>query len=85
MQEIKNVRGSTVQAVPLIVGKDTVYIHTNIHTIDVENPDGTTHTEYEYDEVQYSKDEYIAYLNNQLLEVQQYIIDNQYNNLIGSV
>lgn len=85
MQEIKSVRGSAVQAVPIIVGKDTVYAHTNIHTIDVNNLDGSAYQEYEYDEVQYSKDEYIAYLNSQLLEVQQYIIDNQYNNLIGSV
>lgn len=85
MKEIKNVRGSAAQAVPIIVGKDTVYIHTNIHNVDVENPDGSTHTEYEYDETQFNKDEYIAYLNSQLLEVQQYIIDNQYNTLIGSV
>ncbi|MBV4450172.1 hypothetical protein KM792_10960 [Clostridium tyrobutyricum] len=85
MKEIKNVRGSAIQAVPIIVGKDTAYIHTNIHTVDVDKLDGSTYQEYEYDEVQYSKDEYIAYLNNQLLEVQQFIIDNQYNNLIGSV
>ena len=58
---------------------------TNIHTVDINNLDGSTYQEYEYDEIQYSKDEYIAYLNNQLLQVQDYIVTQQYNNLIGSV
>ena len=30
MKEFKNVQGSLQQAQPLIVNKDTVYVHTNI-------------------------------------------------------
>lgn len=85
MKEIKNVRGSAVQAVPIIVGKDTVYIHTNIHTVDVENPDGTKHTEYEYDETQFNKDEFLVYLYNQLLLAQQYATGVHLDILSGKV
>ena len=85
MKDMGIVFGSAEQAVPLVIGKDTVYVHTNIHTVDINNLDGSTYQEYEYDEIQYDKDEYIAYLNNQLLQVQDYIVTQQYNNLIGSV
>lgn len=53
------VRGSIDQAKPLIVGVTTVYVHTDIHEVEVEDVDGETHTEYEYHEYTYDKDEYI--------------------------
>ena len=68
MKEIKNVQGSSQQAQPLIVNKDTVYVHTNIvQATDVDGNvvDGL----YVYDEVQYTKDEYIQIIaekNSQL-------------------
>ena len=51
MKDYGRVRGSKEQAKPLIIGKDTVYIHTDI--VDVEDD------QCEYNEVQYGKDEYI--------------------------
>ena len=53
------VRGSVDQAKPHIIGVTTVYVHTDIHEVEVEDTDGTTHVEYEYHEYQYTKEEYI--------------------------
>ena len=69
MKEIKNVQGSTEQAQPLIVNKDTVYVHTNI--VQATDEDGNVVDElYVYDEVQYTKDEYIQMMaeKNETLE-----------------
>ena len=69
MKEIKNVHGSTEQAQPLIVNKDTVYVHTNI--VQATDEDGNVVDGlYVYDEVQYTKDEYIQIMaeKNETLE-----------------
>ena len=69
MKEIKNVQGSTEQAQPLIVNKDTVYVHTNI--VQATDEDGNiVDGLYVYDEVQYTKDEYIQIMaeKNETLE-----------------
>ena len=55
MKDYGRVRGSKEQAKPLIIGKDTVYIHTDI--VDVEDD------QCEYNEVQYGKDEYIGLMS----------------------
>ena len=69
MKEIKNVQGSSQQAQPLIVNKDTVYVHTNI--VQATDEDGNVIDGlYVYDEVQYTKDEYIQIIaeKNETLE-----------------
>ena len=69
MKEIKNVQGSSQQAQPLIVNKDTVYVHTNI--VQATDEDGNiVDGLYVYDEVQYTKDEYIKIMaeKNETLE-----------------
>ena len=69
MKKIKNVQGSTKQAQPLIVNKDTVYVHTNI--VQATDEDGNVVDGlYVYDEVQYTKDEYIQMIaeKNETLE-----------------
>lgn len=53
------VRGSAAQAEPLIIGKDTVYVHSNIKP--VEDEEGL----FEYHEIQYEKDEYIKLMAEQ--------------------
>ena len=53
------VRGSAAQAKPLIIGKDTVYVHSNIKP--VEDEEGL----FEYHEIQYEKDEYIKLMAEQ--------------------
>ena len=69
MKEFKNVQGSLQQAQPLIVNKDTVYVHTNI--VQATDEDGNVVDGlYVYDEVQYTKDEYIQIIaeKNETLE-----------------
>ena len=69
MKEFKDVQGSSQQAQPLIVNKDTVYVHTNI--VQATDEDGNVVDGlYVYDEVQYTKDEYIQIMaeKNETLE-----------------
>lgn len=68
------VHGGEAQAQPIVVGKTTVYVHTDIEP--VETDDG--HAEYQYHEIQYTKDEYIKLFAEQTpkkLEDQQAQID----------
>ena len=76
MKEIKNVQGSSQQAQPLIVNKDTVYVHTNI--VQATDEDGNVvNGLYVYDEVQYTKDEYIQIMAEKNSQLEQEVIDTQ--------
>ena len=74
MKIIGAIHGSAKQAVPLIVNKDTVYVHTDIKELE-DNL-------YEYHEIQYAKDEYIELisnaLNNGLADADAINIDQEY-------
>lgn len=60
MTEFKNVHGTEAQAVPVIIGKDTVYVHTNIHQEEhVDEMSEETVMEWVYDEIQYTHAEYM--------------------------
>ena len=59
MKDMGIIQGSAAQAVPLFIGKDTVYVHTDITP--VEGEEGL----FQYHEVQYEKDEYISKLTNE--------------------
>ena len=69
------VRGDKEQAVPLIVGKSKVYIHTEI--TEIFDPQGNI-TGYEYREIQYDKDEYIQLMAEQKDELDAMVIDQEY-------
>ena len=66
------VRGSAAQAEPLIIGKDTVYVHSNIKP--VEDEEGL----FEYHEIQYEKDEYIKLMAEQSNLQDNYLLDVDY-------
>lgn len=59
MIDVGVIRGSKEQAKELLIGTDTVYVHSNIKPI--ETDDGSEI--YEYNETQYTKDEYIRLLS----------------------
>ena len=60
MIKLKNVIGSKEASKELIIGKDTVYIHTNIRLyVDKKDDKEEKSDLYIYDEVQMSKDEYL--------------------------
>ena len=76
MKEIKNVQGSLQQAQPLIVNKDTVYVHTNI--VQATDEDGNVIDNlYVYDEVQYTKDEYIQIMAEKNSQLEKELTDTQ--------
>lgn len=78
MQDVGIVRGSAEQAQPVVVSKDLVYIHTNIKEISITDEiTGEERIEYEYNEVQYDKDEYIQKMITDNSELQQQIVDTQ--------
>lgn len=59
MKVYNNIKGSKQSSLPLIIGKDTIYVHSNIILISEEDD------LYQYDEIQYTKDEYIKLLSEQ--------------------
>ena len=73
MKEMGIVQGSAEQAKPLIVGIDTVYVHSDITKIETE--DGSEL--YQYRETQYEKDEYIKYLSDENADLQEQITSTQ--------
>ena len=76
MKEIKNVQGSSEQAKPLIVGKTTVYVHTNI--VQAKDEDGNIIDDlYVYDEIQYTKDEYIKLISEKNETLERDLTDTQ--------
>ena len=76
MKEIKNVQGSSQQAKPLIVGKTTVYVHSNI--VQATDEDGNVIDDlYVYDEIQYTKDEYIKVMADKNETLEKELTDTQ--------
>lgn len=68
MKELKDVQGSKESAKDLIIGKDTVYIHSNIRKLETNEDDELQKDAdlYVYDEIQMSKDEYLEKLQKEL-------------------
>lgn len=53
------IRGSVDQAIPVIIGSDTVYIHKNMKKVEEVDEHGNPREDYEYEETQYTFAEYI--------------------------
>ena len=82
MKKIGIVYGGESQAKPIVVGKSTVYVHTNITPVTSDSEDNSVEGIYSYDEVQYDKDEYIelistknSELEDQLTQVQLALVE----------
>jgi hypothetical protein len=59
MKLYKNVHGSKQASRPIIVDKTTVYVHSNVKEETITDEiSGNTRTEYVYDEVQYTRQEW---------------------------
>ncbi|MEG1820495.1 MAG: hypothetical protein RR069_04870 [Oscillospiraceae bacterium] len=59
MRDLGIVQGSATQAVPLVIGKDTVYVHTNITRVKYDSQGNAVEGLFQHNEIQYDKDEYI--------------------------
>lgn len=75
MKDIGIVQGSAAQAVPLVVGVDTVYVHTDITHLPPDE-DGNDRG-FGYHEIQYDKDEYIKIIGETNASVEQQLTDTQ--------
>lgn len=71
MVELKDVHGSKAASAELIIGLDTVYVHSNVRKCEEEGPDGKVMEDmYVYDEIQYEKDEYIKLMADKSAELE---------------
>lgn len=69
MKDMGIIQGSAAQAVPLIVGKDRVYVHTDITPVTQDNQGNPVEGSFQYHEIQYEKDEYIELMSKQSQEL----------------
>lgn len=59
----------------VIVGKDTVYVHTDVTEVTEDKDGNKVSGLYEYEETQYDKDEYIKSLSDQVTSLQEALVD----------
>lgn len=65
MKDMGIVRGSPEMARPLVVGTDTVFVHTDIEPVTEDQNGNPVENEFQYHEIQYDKDEYIQLMAEQ--------------------
>lgn len=75
MKVIGTVQGNAEQAKALVIGKDTVYVHTDI--VPVEKDGKIVEDLFSYTEVQYDKDEYIELMAQQNEQLGNDLTDTQ--------
>lgn len=68
---------STVKPEPKEIDEYSVWINTDIREIRVQNEEENAHIEYEFNQVQYSKDEYIKMIDDKNTELEATITDTQ--------
>jgi len=56
MKDMGTVRGSAAMAVPLVIGPDTVFVHTDIEPVTNDQDGNPIEGEFQYHEIQYEKD-----------------------------
>ena len=69
---------STVKPENTVIDEYSVWVANNIEEItveDIDSNDNTTHIEYEYELLQYSKDEYIKLMSEQNYETQLALVE----------
>lgn len=77
MKDIGIINCSTAQAIPLIVGKDTVYVHTDIEQVKTDSQGNPIENLWKCHEVQYEKDEYIKKMSEANIQVQAQVESTQ--------
>ena len=78
MKDMGIVHGSAKQAVPLVIGYDTVYIHTDIEPATEEQAGDPVEGLFRYHEIQYPKDEYIRMMAESTIDNDTMSIDHEY-------
>ena len=75
MTEYQNVQ-STIKPNEIEIDEFSVWVNKNISEITVTDENGS-HTEYEFNQTQYTKDEYIKLLNDNNKELEDKLTDTQ--------
>ena len=75
MKNVGTVYGNSEQAKALVIGKDTVYVHTNITP--VEKDGKVVENLFSYNEIQYGKEEYIELMVQQNEKLNNDLTDTQ--------
>lgn len=78
MKDMGYVTGSEKQAQELVIGTDTVYVHSEISLVEPKDGEEMPSPLYRYHEIQYEKDEYIKLMAEQNKE-----LSNLMNALLG--
>jgi hypothetical protein len=65
---------STVKPEPMVLDESSVWVHTNIQEVE-ETVGEEVFSGYEFNMVQYTKDEYIGKLDNQLTDTQLALVE----------
>jgi len=65
---------STVKPEPMVIDESSVWVHTNIQPVE-ETVGEETFSGWEFDMVQYTKDEYIRMLDTQLTDTQLALVE----------
>ena len=77
MKNMGIIQGSAAQAQPLIVGVDTVYVHTNIKAVTKDAEGNKVEGLFQFNEIQYTKDEYIKLVSEKNDELEGQLTDTQ--------
>ena len=77
MKDMGIVHGSAEQAVPLVIGYDTVYVHTDIEPVTEDQNGNPLEGQFRYHEIQYPKDEYIHMMAEQNAALTEEMTDLQ--------
>ena len=75
MIEYKNIR-STVKPENKVIDDYSVWVNTDIKEVDVKT-DEEIHTEFEFNQVRYTKDEYINLIDNKNTELEKQVTNTQ--------
>lgn len=76
MKQYKDVIGSRESSQPIVIGLNHIYEHTNVREIKVGPEDNQT-TMYQYDEIEYTKDEYLIKIINENKELSKKLNANE--------
>lgn len=77
MKDMGIVQGSAEQAQELIIGIDTVYVHTNIIPVTEDAEGNPIEGLFQFNEVQYGKDEYIKIIAEKNASLENEVTNTQ--------
>lgn len=77
MKDMGIVQGNGEQAKELVIGKDKVYLHTDITPITTDNRGKPVEDLFQFNEIQYDKDEYIELIAKKNAKLENDLTDTQ--------